>query len=101
VHGQAVADQEDLATGIAPRRARKRIRMLALIAPSSTIQRRSPLLLTAKISPSPARLWLTRIVGVRPRGASPRPRTSSERKPVSSAQKITPPAALACATIAG
>ena len=50
------------------RRSRKRIRAGALIAPSSTIQRSSPLLVTAEIRPSLARLWLTRTTGVRPRG---------------------------------
>src|SRR3712207_7041239 len=50
------------------RRARKRSRSGALIAPSSTIQRSSPLLVTAEIRPRLARLWLTRTSGVRPRG---------------------------------
>src|SRR5215212_5948244 len=39
------------------RRPRKRIRLGALTAPSSTIQRSSPLLVTAEIRPRPARLW--------------------------------------------
>jgi hypothetical protein len=66
---QAVEDEEDLAVGSRTRRARKRSRSGALIAPSSTIQRSSPLLVTAEIRPRLARLWLTRTSGVRPRGA--------------------------------
>src|SRR3954454_12327795 len=50
------------------RRSRKRIRLGALIAPSSTIQRSSPLLVTAEIRPTLARRWLGRTTGVSPRG---------------------------------
>src|SRR3954471_5362375 len=69
------------------RRARKRSRSGAVMAPSSTIQRNSPLLVTAEISPRLARLWLTRTSGVWPGGAQRRPRTSSERRPVSSPRR--------------
>ena len=41
----------------------------ALTAPSTTIQRNSPRLVTAEIKLTPARLWQTRTSGVRPRGA--------------------------------
>src|SRR5215217_2846523 len=51
------------------RRRRKRMNLKALTAPSTTIQRNSPLLVTAEIRLSLARRWQTRTTGVRPRGA--------------------------------
>ena len=41
----------------------------AVIVPCRTIQRSSPWLLTAKITPTLARFWLGRTIGVWPRGA--------------------------------
>ena len=72
-----------------------------MIAPSSSIQRNSPLLVSAEIRPILARLCEGRTMGVRPRGAKLRPRTSSLRKPVSSPQKIVPFSRLARAQMAG
>ena len=88
----------------------KRIRLGALIAPSSSIQRSSPVLVTAGIprkslrdfaAPSLARPCEGHTTGVRPRGAKLRPRTSSERKPVSSPQKMAPFSRPARAAMAG
>ena len=98
---QAVEDEEDLLAGIPDEAAEEGSRSGALTAASSTIQRSSPLLVTAEIRPSPDRVWLTRTSGVRPRGAWLRPRTSSERRPVSSPQNTMPPSALARAASCG
>ena len=55
MHPQPVEDQEHLALGITDQASQEADQLWRLIAPSSTFQRTSPLLLTAEIRPSPMR----------------------------------------------
>ena len=69
MRGQAVQDQENLAADVADQAAKKTDHHRGGDRPLEIIQRTSPLLVTAAIRLSPARLWQTRTTGVRPRGA--------------------------------
>jgi hypothetical protein len=75
------------------RRCRKQISVGASIAPSSTIQRNSPLLLTAAIRPGRMRRWLGRTTGASFRAAhssghARHRRATRSRRPTSSSRAV-------------